>query len=97
LEPKWGVVYDVEEVDLDLYKFEPDWVSPFTDTLKDLMEENNMTMDQLAEALGYSISLTELILKNQVPMGVPLVIKLTKIFGSSVEFWLKRGQGVIEW
>jgi hypothetical protein len=57
LEPKWGVVYDVEEVDLDLYKFE----SRLEITLDDPMVENNKVKEEL------------------------------------VEFWLKRGQGVIEW
>ncbi len=74
----------------DTIRFNPDWLSPVSDTIKDCMEERNMTISDLAIAIGRTIEETELLLTNELFVTPRIADKLAIIFGSTARFWLNR-------
>ncbi|GAA6142320.1 helix-turn-helix domain-containing protein [Hydrogenophaga sp. 5NK40-0174] len=71
-------------------EFEPDWVSPPGDTIVDLLEERDWTQQQLADRLGYSVKHVNQLIKAKVPLTEDAAIRLQRVFGSTVGFWLTR-------
>ncbi len=70
--------------------FAPDWVSPPGDTLLDLLEEREWTQDELAQRLGYSAKYVNQLIKGKVPLTDDAAIRLERVVGSTVGFWLAR-------
>ena len=70
--------------------FTPDWVSPPGDTIADILEERNLTVEQLTEALGYSSEFVTLLIKGEVSINEEIAIKLEQVIGFTADFWLRR-------
>lgn len=70
--------------------FTPDWVSPPGETILDLLEERDWTQVQLAERLGYTPKHVSLLINGKVSITEEAALKLERVLGSSVGFWLNR-------
>ena len=70
--------------------FAPDWVSPPGDTLLDILEERDWTQDELAQRLGYTAKHVNQLIKGKVPLTEDAAIRLERVVGSTVGFWLAR-------
>jgi len=70
--------------------FTPDWVSPPGDTIIDALEERDWTQSQFAERLGYTEKHISLLINAKVPITEESAQKLSRVIGSTPEFWLRR-------
>lgn len=70
--------------------FAPDWVSPPGDTLLDLIEERDWTQTELALRLGYTTKHVNQLIKGKVPLTEDAAIRLERVVGGTVGFWLAR-------
>ena len=70
--------------------FTPDWASPPGDTLLDIIEERDWTQDELAQRLGYTPKHVNQLIKGKVPLTEDAAIRLERVVGSTVGFWLAR-------
>jgi HTH-type transcriptional regulator/antitoxin HigA len=70
--------------------FTPEWVSPPGDTIMDAIEERDWTQAQLAERLGYTEKHVSLLINAKVPITEESAQKLSRVIGSTPEFWLRR-------
>jgi HTH-type transcriptional regulator / antitoxin HigA len=70
--------------------FTPEWVSPPGDTITDAIAERDWTQAQLAERLGYTEKHVSLLINAKVPITEESAQKLSRVIGSTPEFWLRR-------
>lgn len=70
--------------------YQPDWVSPPGDTLLDIIEERDWTQSELAQRLGYTTKHVNQLIKGKVPLTEDAAIRLERVVGSTVGFWLAR-------
>lgn len=70
--------------------FAPDWVSPPGDTILDIIEERGWPQTELATRLGYSTKHVNQLIKGKVPLTDDAAMRLERVLGSSVSFWLAR-------
>lgn len=75
--------------DLDA-PFAPDWVSPPGESILDLIEERGWTQAELATRLGYTEKHVSQLINGKVPLTQDAAIRLERVLGSSVGFWLAR-------
>lgn len=67
-----------------------DWISPPGNTIADLLEERNWTQAQLADRLGVSRKHVSELINGKAPISEANAIKLARVLGSTVGFWLNR-------
>lgn len=72
------------------YPFTPNWISPPGDTIADVLEERDWTQAQLAERLGYTTKHVSQLVNGKAPISEETALKLERVLGSTVEFWLNR-------
>lgn len=70
--------------------FEPDWASPPGDTIEDFVEELQLDRQKVAELLGMSRYVFELLIKGREVLTDELAEKLAAKLGSTAEFWKAR-------
>jgi HTH-type transcriptional regulator / antitoxin HigA len=70
--------------------FNPDWVSPPGETIRDVLRERNITIDDFAEKMQQSRQETLELLQGQSPITLGTARRLEKALGASVEFWMSR-------
>ena len=70
--------------------FSPDWLSPPGETIADLIEERDWTQAQLADRLGCTAKHVNQLINGKAPISEQIAVKLSRVLGSSVGFWLKR-------
>lgn len=70
--------------------FAPDWASPPGDTLLDIIEERDWTQAELAQRLGYTTKHVNQLIKGKVALSEDAAIRLERVVGSTVGFWLAR-------
>ena len=70
--------------------FAPDWVSPPGETILDLIEERGWTQQALAERLGFSLKHVNQLIKGKVSLSEDAAVRLERVLGASVGFWLTR-------
>ncbi len=70
--------------------FAPDWISPPGDTISDLLEENEWQQSDLADRTGYTRKHVNDLIKARVAISPDAAERLSKVFGTTVEFWLAR-------
>ena len=70
--------------------FAPDWVSPPGDTIADIIEERGWTQAELAKRLGYTEKHVSQLLNGKVPLTDEAALRLERVVGSTVGFWLAR-------
>ncbi len=70
-----------------------DWISPPGHTIADLLEERNWTQAQLADRLGVSRKHVNELITGKATISDANAIKLARVLGSTVGFWLNREAG----
>jgi HTH-type transcriptional regulator/antitoxin HigA len=70
--------------------FAPDWVSPPGDTILDIIEEKCWTQSELAQRLGFSPKHVNQLIKGKVPLTEEAAIRLERVLGGAIGFWLAR-------
>jgi len=70
--------------------FDPDWVSPPGDTLRDALVERGMPQSYLAFATGYSLKHINQIVKGHVRITPDVALALERELDISARFWLHR-------
>ena len=70
--------------------FSPNWVSPPGQTIIDLLGELGWTQAELAIRLGYTRKHVNQLIKGKVPITEDAALKLERVLGSTVGFWLIR-------
>lgn len=68
----------------------PDWVSPPGHTIISLLEQNELTVEDFAERIGRTKSVTQKLLDGKHAIDVQLAKQLTNLFGASENFWMAR-------
>ena len=75
----------------------PDWVSPPGETIYDLMEEQGLTQQQLANAINLEFDDFTALIDGDLFLSPPLAEQLVKQLGATSGFWLRREQKYREW
>lgn len=71
-----------------LAEFAPDWVAVPGESISDLLEERGWTQVELAKRTGFTTKHVNLLLKGHAPITEETALKLERVLGSSVRFWL---------
>ena len=71
-------------------QFEPDWVSPPGDTIADILEERGRRQDEFAERVGYTPRHASLLINGKAPITEDTAVRLERVLGGTVSFWLSR-------
>jgi len=70
--------------------FSPRWASPPGDTIQDALEEQGLSRESFAEAIGITTSRLPALLNGREAISVALARRISSAIGGSVEFWLAR-------
>ena len=70
--------------------FAPDWVSPPGDSILEIIEEREWTQAELAKRLGFSCKHINQLIKGKVPLTEDAALRLERVLGSNMAFWLAR-------
>lgn len=73
-----------------LNKFCPDWVSPPGDTIRDLLSEQQMSPEDLAQKMGIGLDSLTLLLEGRSELTSTYAESLARIFENSTTFWENR-------
>jgi len=74
----------------EMQEFTPDWISPPSDTITDILEERDWTQVEFAKRMGMSKKHTNLMLNAKAPITYDTALKLESVIGSTAKFWLNR-------
>lgn len=72
------------------HQFSPDWVIPPGATIADLLEERSWSQAEFASRMGYTKKHVNLLIQGKVSVTDDAAIKLERVLGSTVNFWLNR-------
>ena len=70
--------------------FEPDWLSPPGETIRDLIDERRLTLAEFARQIGCSSKDATELLRGRASVTPEIAQKLATVLGSSPRFWLAR-------
>ena len=71
-------------------KFNPDWHSCPGDTIRDILREWGMSVKMFREQTGLSAEYIQHLLAGLAAITPPIAERLSKMLGTSPQFWLKR-------
>lgn len=70
--------------------FNPDWATPPSATVKDILEERGETYSSFVEKMGWTNEVGELFANGDLLLTKEIAVKLEKVVGSTTEFWDNR-------
>ena len=70
--------------------FQPNWVSAPGETIVDLLDERELSIDEFAASMGYSVGKAQALLDGSAEITPTIAGRLTKVVGATQEFWLTR-------
>lgn len=70
--------------------FNPQWASMPGNTILDFLTEKQLTKTWLSEKLEWPIHYVEDLLRGDIEIDYKLALKLSKVVGATVEFWVTR-------
>lgn len=70
--------------------FQPNWVSNPGDTITDLLEEKNMSVNNFATQMSAPIEYVHSLLNGTAIINEETSKKLSEVVGASADFWLRR-------
>lgn len=75
----------------NLDRFEPRWSHPPPgDTILDILEEKNLSLEEFARHTGYTIKHVNRLIRGEVAITENTAFLLDRVLGGSAEFWLSR-------
>lgn len=75
---------------LNTQGFSPRWASPPGDTVRDVLDEQGVSVEQFASMIGLTRSAVDALLESSEPISIELARRLADSIGSTVEFWVTR-------
>lgn len=72
------------------FKFEPDYVSPLGETLREIMEYHSVSIDEMAKKSGLSREDVAGILDGKTAITADMARGIARVFGVPASFWLRR-------
>jgi len=70
--------------------FRPDWTSPPSDTILDILAEKEISVAELAAELGYTEDTVQDLLQGRSTITLRTARSLRRFLGGSVQFWMTR-------
>jgi HTH-type transcriptional regulator/antitoxin HigA len=70
--------------------FQPNWTSSPGDTIIDILNEKDITLDRFALQMGHSEEFIEKLIGGDKEITIDISEKLAKVLGASEDFWLRR-------
>jgi len=70
--------------------FSPDWLIPPGATIADLLQERGWKQTEFASRIDFSPKHVNLLIKGEVMINEEIALKLERVLGSTVGFWLTR-------
>ena len=70
--------------------FTPDLVSPPGDTIADILDEQALSEEWLADQLGLSLDETNLLICGDLPIDWNLAFELQIVLGGTATYWMNR-------
>jgi HTH-type transcriptional regulator/antitoxin HigA len=70
--------------------FTPDYNSPPSDTIKDLLNEKGIDDKEFARLMEIQYDSICLLLSGEVPITYNVAVRLEHVLGSTAEFWVNR-------
>jgi HTH-type transcriptional regulator/antitoxin HigA len=70
--------------------FEPDWVSPPGETIKNVLETRDIPIDEFFEVLGVEESNGHQLLSGLIAINKAIALKIESVTDIPAQFWLKR-------
>jgi HTH-type transcriptional regulator/antitoxin HigA len=70
--------------------FQPDWVSSPGETIEDILDERSWTKAEFARRTGFTRKHVNEIVKGRAPITVETAERLSRVLGSTTEFWMVR-------
>ena len=72
-------------------QYNPDYVSPPGDTLREILEERRISRPVLAKLIGFPLFMVNEIIEGKYPISPEIARRLEKILVKpTAEFWLER-------
>ncbi len=75
---------------IDVTEFAADWISPPGETIEDRLEELGWSKAELAQRLGFTPKHVNELVKGRVPITADAAERLSRVLGSTADFWLVR-------
>lgn len=72
--------------------FEPNWVSKPGDTIKDCMDEKNLSYPEMAMKMRWSVREVKDLVNAKIKIDSKVAEQLSEIFNVSKQFWINREQ-----
>lgn len=70
--------------------FQPDWTSPPGATIKDILEERGISINDFSQQTGLGHNSIQALFKGERPITTFLANRLEEMFGASAAFWMER-------
>ncbi len=70
--------------------FNPDWVSPPGETIKDALAYKNLSLEAFCIAIGMALPSVERLIKGDLAIDVSIADRLADTLGSNRQFWISR-------
>lgn len=70
--------------------FQPDWASPPGETIIDILHEENLSLQEFTERVGYTSKYTSKLLNGRASITPEVAQKLKLVVGGSKIFWMNR-------
>lgn len=70
--------------------FTPDWFSPPGDTIRDILDERGCSIETFAAEMRKPLLWCSGLLEGREELTESVAQKLSKVIGSTPEFWLRR-------
>jgi HTH-type transcriptional regulator / antitoxin HigA len=74
----------------EISTFDPDWVSPPGDTIRDLLEERSWSLAEFGKRLGWGTDRIDGLLNGETSISFEIALDLEQILGASANFWTIR-------
>ena len=71
-------------------EFLPNWTSPPGATIRDVLEERELSLEWFSDQMGLSLDQIANLLCGLTGIGPDLAQQLEKLFGAPAQFWLIR-------
>jgi HTH-type transcriptional regulator/antitoxin HigA len=71
-------------------EFRPDWTSPPGDTIADILEERDVSVQEFASKIGRTFKDVQELLHGRVMITLDTARKIERAIGGSAEFWMLR-------
>ncbi len=70
--------------------FEPNWASKPWNTIRDIIQEREWSLDEFIEKMGIDWNIFGALYGGSLVIDEPLAQKLKTVLGASVQFWIDR-------